>query len=239
MHKSIPPQMQVRWWKSQAGGNSRGASGGSRTAGTTLRPNTNLKLNPNFTISSQKKNQKKNQQPTDEGSDDEDDVEGQAGAGADKEGGNRLVRNDGGSDGDGGQQLNGDDGVDFADEGPAELGALEHHRVQRNGSGLHVIFPVRLVPHLCCLRVMITNWRRWWTGIGEWMDSLQENEGNSSPKEVRRTGAVRCFAMRPVYTCEIQAVNSTSDTWMMPKCSRCVSFLRESLGQASFFLKFI
>lgn len=61
-----------------------------------------------------------------------------------------TVRNDGGGDGDGGEQLDGYDRVDFANEGPPELGALKHHRVERtrSSSGLHVSLPVRLVPHL-------------------------------------------------------------------------------------------
>lgn len=44
---------------------------------------------------------------------------------------NRVDSDDNGGDGDGEKQLNTDDRIDFANERPAELRALQHHRVER------------------------------------------------------------------------------------------------------------
>lgn len=212
MHKSIPPQMQVRWWKSQAGGNSQGASGGSRTAGTTLRPNTNLKLNPNFTISPQKKKSKEKSttyrwrewwwgrcrgpsrrrcwQRT-----------WQSACTKRRWQRRRWWRTI--------ERRWWSRFCEWRTSGVrgsrASSGTAERLRTPRHFSGTVGSTSLLSKSDDHELEEMMNwNWR---------MDSLQENEGNSSPKEVRRTGAVRCFAMRPVYTCEIQAVNSTSDTW--------------------------
>lgn len=71
-------------------------------------------------------------------------VESEAGAGGGKEDRDRRNLNDGGSDGDRDEQLDGDDGIDLADERPTELGALQHHRVERRLSRLQIML---LVPH--------------------------------------------------------------------------------------------
>lgn len=85
---------------------------------------------------------------TDEGDEDEDDVESQSGAGGGEEDADRADGDDDGADDDGDEQLDGNDGVDFPDEGPAQFGALQHHRIQRPCAALQISFPVWLVPHL-------------------------------------------------------------------------------------------
>jgi len=45
------------------------------------------------------------------------------------------------------EQLQSDDGINLANEAPPKLGALQHHWIQRPRSGLHIILPVRLIPH--------------------------------------------------------------------------------------------
>lgn len=80
---------------------------------------------------------------------DEKDVQSQACPNSRKECRNRANINNSSRDGNGGEQLDGNDGVDLPNERPSELRALDHHRVQRRGSGLHISLPKRrLVPHL-------------------------------------------------------------------------------------------
>ena len=75
---------------------------------------------------------------TDEGRDYKKDVQSQSGAGIGEEVSNRRDGDDGG------EQLDANDRVNLANEGPPELGALQHHRVQRPRFFLHV----GLRPHL-------------------------------------------------------------------------------------------
>lgn len=77
-------------------------------------------------------------------------VESEAGAGGGEEDRDRRNLNDGGSDGDRDEQLDGDDGIDLADERPTELGALQHHRVERRLSRLQIML---LVPHIFRIRL--------------------------------------------------------------------------------------
>ena len=87
-----------------------------------------------------------NLESTNKGHQDENDVDGQASAGGGEEDRDRAEGGYEGGDADGEQQLDGKYGVDLADEGPPELRALQHHRVQRlRRPRLHIRFPV---PHL-------------------------------------------------------------------------------------------
>lgn len=94
---------------------------------------------------------------TQEGHDDDHDIEREARPSAHEEGRDRFDRDDHGADSDGGEQLDGEDRINFANECPPELRALQHHWVQRPRSGLHVILPERLGPHLLCSAVLTPN----------------------------------------------------------------------------------
>ena len=50
---------------------------------------------------------------------------------------------DDGSDGGGEEQLDADYDVNLTNEGPPQLGGLQHRRVQPAAADFHVIFPVR------------------------------------------------------------------------------------------------
>ena len=88
------------------------------------------------------------QNHTDEGYEDKNNVKSQSGAGGDKEGSDRMYSNHDGGDGDGEKQLNRHDRVYLPNERPPELRTLQHHRIERLRSGLHVRFLKRPLPHL-------------------------------------------------------------------------------------------
>lgn len=76
----------------------------------------------------------------------ENDVYGQACPCSVKEGRNWSNINNSSGDGNGGEQLDSNDRVNLPNEGPSELWALQHRRIQRRCSALDIVLPL-MIPH--------------------------------------------------------------------------------------------
>lgn len=109
----------------------------------------------------------------------DDDVDGKASGGVGDEVGYGAEEDNNGGDGSGEKHLQAQDSVDFADESPAELGALKQHGVELVGV---VLSPSRLnvtfVRHVCDHKMGdVGGYEAIWPGSGFCLGGQEVREG--------------------------------------------------------------